>query len=307
MYLAPYLFLMKNFFYLFYYNLFIIIITQSCSNDGLNIQEVIPPNPVKAQYALENDSIINFLQTHFYNYDDFNKLNSNESVELIIDTISGDNSDKIPLFDQVSTTSVEIIDENDEMVSHNLYYIINREGNGPSPTVADSIYVSYKGLTLGNYTFDLRKNPLWLDQTNLVRGFQEFLPKLKRGDLIVNSDGTYSFDNFGIGMVFFSSGLGYYQNSAFNIPEYSPLIFQINLNTLNTTDHDGDGVNTINEDINNDHIFSNDDSDSDGIPDYFDTDDDGDGILTKDEYDVNGDGVIDDSDGDGIPDYLDID
>ena len=307
MYLAPYLFLMKNFFYLFYYNLFIIIITQSCSNDGLNIQEVIPPNPVKAQYALENDSIINFLQTHFYNYDDFNKLNSNESVELIIDTISGDNSDKIPLFDQVSTTSVEIIDENDEMVSHNLYYIINREGNGPSPTVADSVYVSYKGLTLGNYTFDLRKNPLWLDQTNLVRGFQEFLPKLKRGDLIVNSDGTYSFDNFGIGMAFFPSGLGYYQNSAFNIPEYSPLIFQINLNTLNTTDHDGDGVNTINEDINNDHIFSNDDSDSDGIPDYFDTDDDGDGILTKDEYDVNGDGVIDDSDGDGIPDYLDID
>ena len=307
MYLAPYLFLMKNFFYLFYYNLFIIIITQSCSNDGLNIQEVIPPNPIKAQYALENDSIINFLQTHFYNYDDFNKLNSNESVELIIDTISGDNSDKIPLFNQVSTTSVEIIDENDEMVSHNLYYIINREGNGPSPTVADSVYVSYKGLTLGNYTFDLRKNPLWLDQTNLVRGFQEFLPKLKRGDLIVNSDGTYSFDNFGIGMVFFSSGLGYYQNSAFNIPEYSPLIFQINLNTLNTTDHDGDGVNTINEDINNDHIFSNDDSDSDGIPDYFDTDDDGDGILTKDEYDVNGDGVIDDSDGDGIPDYLDID
>ena len=307
MYLAPYLFLMKNFFYLFYYNLFIIIITQSCSNDGLNIQEVIPPNPIKAQYVLENDSIINFLQTHFYNYDDFNKLNSNESVELIIDTISGDNSDKIPLFDQVSTTSVEIIDENDEMVSHNLYYIINREGNGPSPTVADSVYVSYKGLTLGNYTFDLRKNPLWLDQTNLVRGFQEFLPKLKRGDLIVNSDGTYSFDNFGIGMVFFSSGLGYYQNSAFNIPEYSPLIFQINLNTLNTTDHDGDGVNTINEDINNDHIFSNDDSDSDGIPDYFDTDDDGDGILTKDEYDVNGDGVIDDSDGDGIPDYLDID
>ena len=307
MYLAPYLFLMKNFFYLFYYNLFIIVITQSCSNDGLNIQEVIPPNPIKAQYVLENDSIINFLQTHFYNYDDFNKLNSNESVELIIDTISGDNSDKIPLFNQVSTTSVEIIDENDEMVSHNLYYIINREGNGPSPTVADSVYVSYKGLTLGNYTFDLRKNPLWLDQTSLVRGFQEFLPKLKRGDLIVNSDGTYSFDNFGIGMVFFSSGLGYYQNSAFNIPEYSPLIFQINLNTLNTTDHDGDGVNTINEDINNDHIFSNDDSDSDGIPDYFDTDDDGDGILTKDEYDVNGDGVIDDSDGDGIPDYLDID
>ena len=307
MYLARYLFLMKNFFNILFYNFLIIVIIQSCSNDGINVQEVIPPNPIKAQYALENDSIINFLQTHFYNYDDFGKLNSNESLELIIDTISGDNSEKTPLFDQVSTMSVEIIDENDEMVSHNLYYIINREGSGSSPTVADSVYVSYKGLTIGNYNFDTRKNPLWLDQTNLVRGFQEFLPKLKRGDLIVNSDGTYSFDNFGIGMAFFPSALGYYQNDAFNIPKYSPLIFHINLKTLNTTDHDGDRVNTINEDINNDHIFSNDDSDSDGIPDYLDTDDDGDGILTIDEYDVNGDGVIDDTDGDGIPDYLDID
>tara|TARA_B100001094_G_scaffold122617_1_gene118329 strand:- start:8245 stop:9141 length:897 start_codon:yes stop_codon:yes gene_type:complete len=298
---------MKNFNNIFFCILFIVVTIQSCSNDGINVQEVIPPNPIKPQYALENDSILNFLQTHFYNYSDFDKLNSNETVELIIDTISGDNSSKISLFDQVSTMSVEIADENDEMVSHNLYYIINREGNGSSPTAADSVYVSYKGFTLGNYTFDSRKNPLWLDQTNLVRGFQEFVTKLKRGDLIVNSNGTYSFDNFGIGMVFFPSALGYYQNDAFNIPKYSPLIFQINLNTLNTTDHDGDGVNTINEDINNDHIFSNDDSDSDGVPDYLDTDDDGDGILTKDEYDVNGDGVIDDSDGDGTPDYLDID
>ena len=55
------------------------------------------------------------------------------------------------------------------------------------------------------------------------------------------------------------------------------------------------------------HIFINDDTDSDNIPNYRDRDDDGDGILTKDEYDVDGDGVADDSDGDGIPDYLDND
>ena len=301
-------FLMRKLFNILFYKFLIIFLLQSCSNDGsFSTPEVIPPNPIKPQYSLENDSIINFLQTHFYNYDDFDKLNSNESAELIIDTISGENSDKIPLFDQVSTMSVEIVDENDEIVSVNLYYIINREGNGANPTVADSIYVTYKGMTLGNYTFDTRKNPVWLDQTYLVRGFQEFVPKLKRGDLVVNSDGTYSFDNFGMGMVFMPSALGYYQNLSFGIPIYSPLIFQINLNTLRTTDHDGDGVSTIDEDTNNDHIFSNDDTDSDGFPDYFDPDDDGDGILTKNEYDVNGDGIIDDSDGDGIPDYLDAD
>lgn len=291
-----------------FYNFILLSLIYSCSNDStVNNTVSIPLEPIASQYALENDSIIEFLQNHFYNYDDFNKLSSNETVELIIDSISGVNSNKISLYDQVSTISVEIADENDQIVSHNLYYIINREGNGPNPTVADSVFVSYKGLTLSNSTFDSRKDPIWLDQTTVVRGFQEFLPLLKRGDIIVNNNGSYSFDNFGIGMVFMPSRLGYYQNSTQTIPAYSPLIFQINLNTLNTTDHDSDRVNSVDEDINNDHIFTNDDTDSDGIPNYFDRDDDGDGILTKDEYDANSDGVVDDSDGDGVPDYLDND
>ena len=57
------------------------------------------------------------MQTHFYNYEDFTNLSSNSTVELIIDTISGDNIDKISLFDQVTTLSVEILDENDEVDS----------------------------------------------------------------------------------------------------------------------------------------------------------------------------------------------
>ena len=299
---------MQKFFRKAFYNFILLSLIYSCSNDStVNNTVSIPLEPIASQYALENDSIIEFLQNHFYNYDDFNKLSSNETVELIIDSISGVNSNKISLYDQVSTISVEIADENDQIVLHNLYYIINREGNGPNPTVADSVFVSYKGLTLSNSTFDSRKDPIWLDQTTVVRGFQEFLPLLKRGDIIVNNNGSYSFDNFGIGMVFMPSRLGYYQNSTQTIPAYSPLIFQINLNTLNTTDHDSDRVNSVDEDINNDHIFTNDDTDSDGIPNYFDRDDDGDGILTKDEYDANSDGVVDDSDGDGVPDYLDND
>ena len=77
------------------------------------------------------------------------------------------------------------------------------------------------------------------------------------------------------------------------------------MKTLNKTDHDSDGVDTIDEDLNKDNIFGNDDTDSDGIPNYYDTDDDGDGILTKDELDSDNDGNVDDTDQDGIPDYLD--
>jgi len=297
---------MRNSFKFIFYNFFLILVIYSCSKDSSSIEE-IPANDIGPQYVLENDSIVEFLQTHFYNYKDFENLSSNNTVELLIDTISGDNSDKISLFDQVSTLSIDIEDDNQEMISHNMYYIINREGNGDSPTVADSVFVAYKGMTLGNTTFDNRKNPTWLDNTTVVRGFKEFTALLKRGDISTNNDGTYLLSNYGIGMAIMPSALGYYNNSTISIPAYSPLIFQINLTTYNSTDHDHDGVNSIDEDLNGDHIFSNDDTDEDNLPNYRDADDDGDGVLTIDEYDADGDGVVDDSDGDGIPDYLDND
>jgi len=285
----------------------IVILFNSCSGTDDEETDSVPLEPISTQYVIENDSIIEFMQTHFYNYEDFTNLSSNSTIELIIDTISGDNSDKISLFDQVTTLSIDILDENDEVVPHNLYYIINREGSGQSPTVADSVFVSYKGLTLGNNVFDSRKNPVWLDNTTVVRGFKEFNALLKRGDISTNPNGTYEFNNFGVGFVIMPSFLGYYENNTATIPAYSPLIFQVNMHTMNTADHDADGINSIDEDLNGDHIFSNDDTDSDNIPNYRDRDDDGDGVLTEDEYDEDGDGIPDDSDGDGIPDYLDND
>ena len=297
----------RYFFSLLNFSLILIFIF-SCSNDSNeDDQTSLPPNEIGPQYVKENDSIVDFLKNHFYNYEEFETMSSNEQIELLIDSIKGDNVNKTPLFNQVTTMSVDVLNSNDEKISHNLYYIITRPGVGESPTVADSVFVSYKGMLIGNYTFDTRKNPIWLDQTSVVRGFQEFTTLLKKGNVIINNNGTYSFENFGSGIVIFPSKLGYYEKPTSSIPSYSPLIFQVNLKTLNTTDHDSDGVNSIEEDLNKDHIFNNDDTDSDGIPNFYDNDDDGDGILTKDEYDSDQDGVADDSDQDGIPDYLDND
>ena len=307
MYLAKYfIYFMRSFFKFIFYSFFLILVVYSCKKDDSSVDSV-PVNDISTQYALEKDSIIEFLQTHFYNYEDFENLPNNSSVELLIDTISGDNSNKIPLYDQVSNLMIDVEDENSEMIPHNMYYIINREGNGESPTVADSVFVAYKGLTLDNNTFDVRNTPIWLDNTSVVRGFKELTALLKRGDISTNLNGTYSLTNYGVGLVIMPSALGYYENSAGSILPYSPLIFQINLNTFNTTDHDYDGINSIDEDLNGDHIFANDDTDEDNIPNYRDSDDDGDGVLTKDEYDENDDGIVDDTDGDGIPDYLDND
>lgn len=76
--------------------------------------------------------------------------------------------------------------------------------------------------------------------------------------------------------------------------------------TLNTaTDHDGDGVLSVDE-----GMSENRDTDGDGIPDYLDIDDDGDNVLTRIELAVEAEQSANgypDSDGDGIPDYLDAD
>lgn len=91
---------------------------------------------------------------------------------------------------------------------------------------------------------------------------------------------------------------------------------EIVLRTINcTNDYDLDSVPTLDEDLNNDGNFANDDTDSDGIPNFVDNDDDGDMILTSVEYvfPPSTDGVTTnstnslDSNGDGTPNYLDND
>lgn len=76
--------------------------------------------------------------------------------------------------------------------------------------------------------------------------------------------------------------------------------------TLTTaTDHDGDGILSVNE-----GMAQNLDTDGDGIPNYLDIDDDGDNLLTRIELEVEAENMVDDfpdSDNDGIPNHLDAD
>lgn len=91
------------------------------------------------------------------------------------------------------------------------------------------------------------------------------------------------------------------------------LLKEIILRTINCAlDYDLDGVPTIDEDLNGDGNYANDDTDGDGIPNFMDNDDDGDMVLTSVEYvfPVNPSGksgTLLDTDGDGIPNYLDDD
>ncbi|MCH3885074.1 hypothetical protein [Tenacibaculum aquimarinum] len=93
-----------------------------------------------------------------------------------------------------------------------------------------------------------------------------------------------------------------------SIPGNSNLIFYIELwDIVVNTDHDQDGIPSIEEDLDGDGDPRNDDTDENFIANYGDADDDGDGKLTKEE-DRNGDGDprndFNDPDNPTIPDYL---
>ena len=265
---------------------------------------VEPPKDYSAQRAMDNDSLVSFMKRWSYNYEDYANAASNQQVTFTIDSLT---SGKTPIYDKVQEVTLKVKDNDDVYHDHTAYILPLREGVGDSPTIADSVFVTYKGMTLNRTLFDESTSPIWFESLGVVKGFGALMPHIKKAaPPTVNSDGTYSFSGFGSAAVFMPSALGYYNSPKTGIPAYSPLVFAVDLYTYNTTDHDGDSVPTHLEDVDGDGYFD-DDTDSDGVPNYRDIDDDNDEVLTRNEYDKNKDGIPDDTDSDGTPDYLDKD
>lgn len=285
------------------------LLLSSCGND--DDSNTIP---VRDRQEVFDENIIDleaYLSTHFYNYEDFDPSNPAD-FEIVIDTIAGANADKIALIDRPELQRLSVT--RDE-VDYDYFVLKVREGSGElRPTYADSTLISYRGFNLRNEVFDEAQNPEWRDLSGSIQGFvlgvTEFRESTARTQ---NPDGTFSFENSGTGVIFMPSGLAYFNNPPNNtIGQYNPIAFSIKLRKVEITDHDGDGILSIYEDLNNDRNLRSgeaDDTDGDRISNFIDADDDGDGIPTRDENaDPNGDGNPDDaldSDNDGIPDYLD--
>lgn len=297
---------MLNFSKLYFVLVTLIFFLSSCDSDNNSVAVEI--NDYSEQLATDNALLVDYLSTHFYNYQDFPR-SENKIVSIEIDTISGDNANKIPLIDQVQQISVPLTDANNAIINHTLYYIVAQQGSEleRKPTIVDSTYVAYKGELLSGYKFDERVSPVWFDNASVVSGFRYGLQHFAPGTYSVNESGIIRFQDFGQGIIFMPSGIGYYASGLAAIPNYSPLVFSVSVYTTNESDHDNDGILSKNEDPDGDGNPFNDDTDSDGILNFNDIDDDGDGILTYNEFDKDKDGVVDDTDNDGTPDYLDSD
>lgn len=298
-------------------------IMTSCKDD--NIEPMSVPLRDRAEVDTEDQlEMQTYLETHFYNYEEFENPPSDFDYVVRFDTIAGANIDRTPLIDRPELSS-KVVTRSE--IDYTMYILNIREGAGKTPTVADSTFVTYRGELLDNTLFDSSVQPVWFDLpggpgvSGVIDGFSEAISEFKESSgFVENPDNTITFNNdYGIGAVIMPSGVAYFGAPPSGIPLYSPLIFSFQLLIANQADHDNDGIPSIFEDLDNDNVVldGDDDTDENGFPNYVDNEDDGDGILTQFEItseDTNDDGVITmdelifvDTDSDGILNHLDDD
>ncbi|MCP9201192.1 hypothetical protein MKO06_14865 [Gramella sp. GC03-9] len=296
----------------------------SCNNNDDDGVETIPPRD-RGEVAIENDQeLIEYMSTHFYNYEDFENPAENFDYVVRFDTIAGENSDKTPIIESEDLITKTV---NYQGVDQQLYILKVREGEGPAPRSTDSVFTALLGENLKGAVFQNNiKTPTWFNLSGYqikgsngvvqrgggtIKGFQEGFVEFRASTgYEVLPDNTTKWNNdFGVGAIFMPSGLAYFSESRPNIPQYSPIIFSLNLYLVNVADHDGDGIPSYMEDLNGDGDAFNDDTDGDGLSNHSDADDDGDGTPTREEIEILEDGTIifTDSNNDGTPDYLDPD
>ena len=269
----------------------------SCSKN--KDEEVTPPREYSEQYPTDLKDIEEYLKTYYIE-------EVTTDFDIKISKIPTGGTQK-SIWEQ-TTYPLQFREVNLHGLKYKLYYLVLNQGVGESPSNVDAVFTAYKGDYLQQVTkdgvttltvteFERSSNPQQFFQlTSVIRGWSEVFPLFKKGTYTSNSDGTVSYKDFGAGVVFIPSGLGYYNSGSGSIPSYAPLVFNVKLYEVQRNDQDGDGIPSYLEDLDGDgymYSFTNttlyptkpttnpDDTDGDEVPDCFDVDDDGDNYTTK--------------------------
>jgi hypothetical protein len=305
---------------------FILIITClslfSCSKDDNSI-EVEPLRDFGEQFKTDKEAIEEYLNT--YSFVVTNAPGQAEDQDVVFTKIPTGGSEPSIMSYLNKSTFPKLLKKTLRLheIDYEIYYLVLRPGTGDKPCNVDSVLSAYKGDYLYRTTAVAEKPATattayvpavpsqllasqfekviypqtFLNLYETITGWSEVFPEFKTGDTpISNVDGTVTYNNFGAGVMFLPSGLGYYSSGSGSIPSYAPLVFSFKLYAIKRSDLDNDGIPSYLEDLNGDNyvrtfaagVANPDDFDEDGIPNYIDIDDDGDSYLTRSEITVNG-------------------
>jgi hypothetical protein len=292
----------------------------SCRKDDIGIT-VEPPRAYDVQRDADNALIEEYLKNYYITVT--GNPGETDDQDVVFTKIDNGQPSIMSYLDASTFPKLLFRKMNLHNIEYKLYYLVLREGVGESPCNVDDVLAAYKGTYLRKSTatatvpsvlsatfFEESRYPqafmnLYPTTSNggLITGWTEILPQFKTGTYTINDNGTVSHKDFGAGVIFIPSGLGYYNRGAGSIPAYSPLVFSFKLYEIKRIDSDNDGIFNYQEDLNSDgylYDYRNkfnypttpvdekvryaDDTDRDGIPDFLDVDDDGDGTTTKLEW-----------------------
>ena len=269
------------------YNTFLIcaliISVISCSPDDDDNIVSVPENDRTEQQVVDNDTLVNYLNTHYYNSSEVNALANPTIADVVITELTV--GDILPSDATLLMTDVELKTTTYLDVEYNYYILRIKQGESTSsPRFCDKVRVNYSGSLMDGYNFDRSSTPVDFDLTAVIPGWSRVMPEFNASNsFISNTDGTISYNVYGMGVMFLRSGLGYYATYSGSIPSYSNLVFKFELLQTETSDHDFDNIPTYMEVIEEDYNLYGKDTDGDLVVDFIDVDDDGDGTPTADE------------------------
>ncbi len=254
----------------------------------------VPERDRAEQQLIDKDSLLGYLNTHYYNASTFSTPANFKMSDLIISELPKDaNGNYLDLPDPDNNTllidDVEIKTTTYLDVEYEYYVLRLNQGGGNMPKFTDNISINYSGNLMDETVFDSTVNSTVFDLINLIQGWRSVLVEFSTSDgsYVINPDGTVEFNDYGFGAMFLPSGLAYYSSAPSGIAVYSNLIFKFELYQSAHNDHDADGIFSHLEDVNNNQNAFDDDTDSDNVPDFLDANDDNDSIITRNELKFN--------------------
>ena len=251
-----------NKFKVYFILLFTSVILFSCNKD--DNASIAPPRDYTVQYGADIDSIEKYLKTHY-----LIPVEVDGRLDVTVAAIPDPNPEgfvsiwentDFPLQHKIVKNDSRITNLVDgrinDPVDYKMYYLILNQGGGERARTTDSTFVSYRGWNLKNTQFDISNAPTWVSYPKMtanekqpfISGVRQFTALLNAAEFppTVGDDGTIIYTNYGAGVVFIPSGLGYFNSAPAGIGgAYSPLVFTVRLHAIRERDHDRDKVLSI--------------------------------------------------------------
>lgn len=279
-----------NTFKLSLFILTILTVFISCEDDDGPIVNPIVEEDRTEQQMKDNDSIVDYLSSHYYNSSFFETGANHTFTDIVITEL--EEGESVPeghtlLSEVVETHSTTYLEADYE------YYILRiNQGGGEAPKFTDQVRVRYEGSTIEDGdVFD--SNPIPSDWFLQIDGFnrapikiwQLVFPEFNASTSFNFNNGAVEFNDFGLGVMFAPSGLAYFAfpPTGSSIGAYGNLVFKFELLQVETGDTDGDGIPSYAEDLDGNVDVTDDDTDEDQFPNFIDLDDDGDEVTTFNE------------------------